>query len=57
VAALSPKRDFRAWFWIILAVGFALRVAWVLAVPVHPVSDSSAYDQLAWSIASRGTYA
>jgi 4-amino-4-deoxy-L-arabinose transferase-like glycosyltransferase len=57
VAALSPKRDFRAWFWIILAVGFVLRVAWVLAVPVHPVSDSSAYDQLAWSIASRGTYA
>ena len=49
--------DYRGWLPRIFAVGFVLRLAWVLAVPVHPVSDSAAYDQLAWNLASHGAYA
>jgi 4-amino-4-deoxy-L-arabinose transferase-like glycosyltransferase len=50
------SRSRRLWIAIIVA-GFALRAAWALLVPMHPISDSSAYDELAWNLASKGVYA
>ncbi len=43
-------------FWIILAVGMALRLLWAMAVPVVPVSDSWAYHQFARNILDHGIY-
>jgi hypothetical protein len=40
-----------------MLIGFGLRLAWALAIPVRPVSDSIVYDQLAWNLATRGAYA
>lgn len=57
MALLIESATYRRWFLIILVTGFALRAIWALLVPVHPVSDSTVYDQLAWSIADRGAYA
>jgi 4-amino-4-deoxy-L-arabinose transferase-like glycosyltransferase len=55
VALLSRLSAYR-WPLCILAVGLAVRLAWTLAIPVRPLSDSAAYDQLAWNLASRGAY-
>jgi 4-amino-4-deoxy-L-arabinose transferase-like glycosyltransferase len=57
VAALTAHRFYQRRFFTILAAAFALRVAWALAVPILPVSDSVVYDQLAWNIAAHGAYA
>lgn len=43
--------------WAILLMAFALRLAWALAVPVVPVSDSQAYLVLAQSLAAGKGYA
>ncbi len=40
----------------ILALGLALRIAWALAVPVSPVSDSRAYDVFARTLAQHNVY-
>jgi len=40
----------------VLALAFLLRIVWVLAVPVHPVSDSYVYNLLAQSLASGHGY-
>ena len=48
---------YRRTFVVILIIGFALRLAWALVVPVQPISDSSAYDELAWNLAFTGRYA
>ena len=53
--AMDPRTR-RLWIAIVVA-GFALRALWALFVPIFPVSDSSAYDELAWNLASHGTYA
>ena len=37
--------------WVILLAALALRVAWALLIPVIPVSDSSAYDIMARTLA------
>jgi hypothetical protein len=37
----------RRWTWIVLALALVLRLAWGLAIPVHPVSDSIPYDTYA----------
>jgi 4-amino-4-deoxy-L-arabinose transferase-like glycosyltransferase len=49
-------RERRIWIAIIVG-GFALRALWAALIPIHPISDSSAYDELAWNLASRGVYA
>jgi 4-amino-4-deoxy-L-arabinose transferase-like glycosyltransferase len=51
----ADERTRRWWIAIILA-GFTLRAAWALLVPMHPISDSSAYDELAWNLASKAAY-
>jgi hypothetical protein len=56
VAVLTDV-SYRLWFIRIVAVGFILRLAWALRVSVEPISDSTVYDQLAWSLAERGAYA
>jgi hypothetical protein len=38
--------------WVILALALILRVAWAIAVPVNPVSDSFAYDTFARNLAT-----
>lgn len=43
-------------FWTILGIGMALRLAWALAVPVMPMSDSWAYHQFARNIVDHGVY-
>lgn len=40
----------------ILALGILLRVAWAIAVPVDPVSDSNAYHVFASNLAQHGVY-
>jgi 4-amino-4-deoxy-L-arabinose transferase-like glycosyltransferase len=55
VAALTETRYRRA-FILILFAGFVLRLAWALLVPMNPTSDSAAYDELAWNIATTGAY-
>lgn len=57
MAILSADRRYWRWFLIILASGFALRLAWALAVQVSLESDSVVYDQLAWNLATHGAYA
>ena len=57
MAVLSGTSQYRQRWLIIVFVGFAARLAWIFTVPVHPVSDSAVYDQLAWNLASRGAYA
>lgn len=43
--------------WIaIIAIAFVLRAMWALLMPIHPVSDGDAYDELAWNLASKGAY-
>jgi 4-amino-4-deoxy-L-arabinose transferase-like glycosyltransferase len=41
---------------IILAVALLLRLAWALAIPAIPVSDSAAYDAFARTIVEHGVY-
>ncbi len=57
MAVLSRVRNDRRWAAGIIVLGFLLRLAWVVAVPVRPVSDGLVYDQLAWNLATRGAYA
>ncbi len=45
------------WLVAILGVALALRVAWSLAVPVHPISDSAVYEGYARMLASGQGYA
>lgn len=45
----------RLWWGIVLA-GMALRLAWGLAVPVVPLSDSAAYHAFARTLAEHGVY-
>ena len=52
----NNDRERRLWITIILA-GFALRAIWAALIPIQPISDSSAYDELAWNLASQGVYA
>src|SRR5690348_1648163 len=52
----QDPRARRAWIAIIVA-GFVVRAVWALLIPMHPISDSSAYDELAWNLASKGVYA
>lgn len=40
----------------ILAAGMALRLIWALLMPVHPVSDSAAYEAFAWTLVDHGVY-
>ncbi len=56
MAVLRKYWSYRHSWVTILIFGFALRLVWALALPVQPISDSAAYDQLAWNIASRGSY-
>ncbi|MDP5305857.1 ArnT family glycosyltransferase [Paracoccus spongiarum] len=49
---MSPART----FWIILTIGMGLRLAWAVAVPVMPMSDSWAYHQFARNIVDHGIY-
>ena len=56
---VGSVRDEISWRWplvLILAAGLALRIAWALAVPVEPVSDSLAYHTFATTIAEHGVY-
>lgn len=46
----------RGWFWLIVGVGMALRLAWAIAIPVEPVSDSVAYDTFARTLVEHGVY-
>lgn len=55
-APLTVRTDLRRAFWIILALGMGLRIAWALAVPVMPMSDSWAYHQFARNIVDHGIY-
>ncbi|MBD2021873.1 glycosyltransferase family 39 protein [Leptolyngbya sp. FACHB-36] len=48
-------KDRRYYLWIAL-VALLLRVAWAIAVPVIPVSDSNAYDTFAQNLAQCGNY-
>ncbi len=41
---------------LILALGLAIRVAWILVIPVNPVSDSHAYHLFAATISDHGVY-
>jgi 4-amino-4-deoxy-L-arabinose transferase-like glycosyltransferase len=43
-------------FLTILFAGMGLRVCWVLAIPVEPVSDSWAYHQFARTLVEHGVY-
>ncbi|ERN42178.1 hypothetical protein KR51_00011070 [Rubidibacter lacunae KORDI 51-2] len=47
------KRYAQSW---VLALGLMIRIAWAIAVPVQPVSDSIAYDTLARSLVSGSGY-
>jgi len=47
---------YRQFFFIVLLSGFAVRLVWALLVPVQPLSDSAAYDELAWNLVSKGSY-
>lgn len=52
----SPKaKDLYAEI-VIVAIGFVLRTAWALLIPVIPVSDSQAYDALARMLVGHGVY-
>lgn len=51
----APPLPQRWFLWVLLG-GAAIRILWALLVPVHPVSDSAAYDQLARNLAFQGTY-
>lgn len=42
--------------WLIVTFGMALRLIWVLLVPVEPVSDSGAYAAFARNIFNHGVY-
>lgn len=42
--------------WAIMVLGVALRIAWAIAIPVVPVSDSHAYDVFARNLAQHGVY-
>lgn len=55
MASVTDSRDRRA-FLLIVAGGFALRVLWALLVPLHPTSDGIAYHELAWNLATKGSY-
>lgn len=46
----------RRTFWAVLILGMALRLLWVWAVPMEPVSDSQAYNLLAHTLAEHGVY-
>lgn len=46
----------RLWSIGVLLVALAVRVAWVAAVPVSPISDSQAYDLLARNLAAGHGY-
>lgn len=43
-------------FWLLLLCGMGLRILWVLAIPVVPVSDSEAYHLLARTLVDHGVY-
>lgn len=49
-----------AWAWrsagLLICLGMALRLVWVLAIPVEPVSDSAAYLIYAQNLANHGVY-
>ena len=40
----QDPRARRAWIAIIVA-GFVVRAVWALLIPMHPISDSSAYGE------------
>lgn len=40
----------------ILLAGMALRLIWALLIPVHPISDSAAYESFAWTLVDHGVY-
>jgi 4-amino-4-deoxy-L-arabinose transferase-like glycosyltransferase len=56
---VAPVSDaaYRRAFLVILLTGFALRLIWAVLVPLQPTSDGQAYDELAWNLASTGSYA
>lgn len=56
MAILDWSRDYRRLVIAILVLGFVLRAIWAIVVPIAPISDSVAYDQLAWDLATRGSY-
>lgn len=43
-------------FWVLLALGLALRLIWLALVPMEPVSDSAAYATFAQNIVAHGVY-
>lgn len=49
-----------AWAWrsagLLICLGMALRLVWVLAIPVEPISDSGAYLIYAQNLANHGVY-
>jgi len=53
--AKSGAATFRPIF-VILLLGFVLRMIWALLIPVDPVSDSFAYQTFATNIAEFGVY-
>lgn len=50
------KGSFQLLFWIVMLSAVAVRVVWMLLVPVDPVSDSHAYDVFARNIALHDNY-
>ena len=54
-ATLTPP-DKKALIFV-LALGFALRLGWILLVPSMPVSDASVYHMLAQNMVATGNYA
>lgn len=56
-AGSAPLASYsRLWLAIVLGC-FVTRLVWALLVPIHPVSDTSAYDELARNLAFTGSYA
>lgn len=41
---------------VILAIALALRIVWILFIPVEPISDAAAYDVFARNIVEHGVY-
>jgi 4-amino-4-deoxy-L-arabinose transferase-like glycosyltransferase len=55
-APVRSQTEYRTIVLIILAVALVLRLAWAALIPVIPISDGIAYDQLARVLAEHGVY-
>ena len=55
-ASVRSQTEYHTIVLIILAVALVLRLAWATLIPVIPISDGLAYDQLARVLAEHGVY-